>query len=71
VCGLQKENILVYPGLVATIITVYYYIKAGYVGDMLINAYFSVMSIYGWYKWSRKTQRKIIYQLQELIKEEK
>jgi nicotinamide mononucleotide transporter len=45
----------------ATIITVYLLYKTGYVGDMLINAYFSVMSIYGWYKWSRKTQRKIIY----------
>jgi nicotinamide mononucleotide transporter len=75
ICGIlsvwfaKKENILVYPtGLIATIITVYLLYLAGYVGDMLINAYFSVMSIYGWYKWSRKTQRKIIYQLQEPIK---
>ena len=63
ICGIlsvwfaKKENILVYPtGLIATIITVYLLYIAGYVGDMLINAYFSVMSIYGWYKWSRKTQ---------------
>ena len=65
ICGIlsvwfaKKENILVYPtGLIATIITVYLLYKAGYVGDMLINAYFSVMSIYGWYKWSRKTQKE-------------
>jgi nicotinamide mononucleotide transporter len=59
VCGLQKENILVYPtGLVQLSLLFIYYIKAGYVGDMLINAYFSVMSIYGWYKWSRKNSRE-------------
>jgi nicotinamide mononucleotide transporter len=27
-------------------------------GDMLINAYFTIMSIYGWYKWSKKTNIK-------------
>ena len=26
---------------------------AGYIGDMIINAYFSVMSIYGWYVWGK------------------
>jgi nicotinamide mononucleotide transporter len=53
----RQENILVYPtGLIATIITVYLLYIAGYIGDMLINAYFTIMSIYGWYKWSRKTQ---------------
>jgi nicotinamide mononucleotide transporter len=77
ICGIlsvwfaKGKYISISTGLIATIITVYYYIKAGYVGDMLINAYFSVMSIYGWYKWSRKTQKKIIYQLQELIKKKK
>ena len=52
----KKENILVYPtGLIATIITTYLLWIAGYLGDMMINAYFSIMSIYGWYKWSKKT----------------
>ncbi|WP_366186410.1 nicotinamide riboside transporter PnuC [Flavobacterium ovatum] len=61
VCGIwsvllaKKENILLYPiGLIATVITMYLLFLAGYLGDMLINAYFSVMSIYGWYKWSVK-----------------
>lgn len=53
----RKENILVFPtGLIATIITVYLLFLAGYIGDMLINGYFSIMSIYGWYKWTRKTK---------------
>lgn len=51
----QKENIFVYPtGLVATVITVYLLYKAAYFGDMAMNFYYSVMSIYGWYNWSRK-----------------
>jgi len=51
----KKENILVYPtGLIATVITVYLLYKAEYYGDMMINFYYSVMSIYGWYNWSRK-----------------
>ncbi len=51
----KKENILVYPtGLLATIITTYLLYVAGYLGDMMLNAYFSIMSIYGWYNWSKK-----------------
>ena len=51
----RKQNILVYPtGLVATTITVYLLFTAGYLGDMMINFYFSIMSIYGWFNWSRK-----------------
>ena len=50
----KKENIWVYPtGLVATIITTYLLWVAGYVGDMMINAYFSIMSLYGWYQWAK------------------
>ncbi|WP_016990776.1 nicotinamide riboside transporter PnuC [Flavobacterium sp. ACAM 123] len=53
----RQENILVYPtGLIATIISVYLLFIAGYLGDMMINGYFTIMSIYGWYKWSRKTE---------------
>ncbi|MEZ7499000.1 nicotinamide riboside transporter PnuC [Flavobacterium sp. Arc3] len=53
----RQENILVYPtGLIATIISVYLLFIAGYLGDMMINGYFTIMSIYGWYKWSRKVK---------------
>lgn len=51
----KDENILVYPtGLVSTVLTVYLLCRAHYLGDMLVNVYYSVMSIFGWYKWSRK-----------------
>lgn len=50
----KKENILVYPtGLIATIITTYLLYVAGYLGDMMVNGYFAIMSIYGWYYWAK------------------
>ena len=60
----KKENILVYPtGLVATILTVYLLYKAGYFADMTINAYFTIMSIYGWFNWSRTKNDVSVYQI--------
>ena len=48
----KKENILVYPtGLIATVISIYLMYHAKYFGDMIINFYYSIMSIYGWYLW--------------------
>jgi nicotinamide mononucleotide transporter len=55
----RKESIWVYPtGLIATIITTYLLYTAGYLGDMMINGYFTIMSIYGWYQWTKKTNEK-------------
>lgn len=57
----KKENIWVYPtGLIATVISVYLLYKAEYFGDMMMNFYYSVMSIYGWYNWSRKKDNTIL-----------
>lgn len=51
----KKNNILVFPsGLISTLIFVYLLYKWELLGDMLINIYYSSMSIYGWYLWSRK-----------------
>lgn len=50
----RKQNILTFQvGLIATSITVYLLFMAGYYGDMAINFYYSIMSIYGWYKWRK------------------
>lgn len=52
----KKEDIRVYPvGLIATLITMYLLYVVGYFGDMAINLYYSILSIYGWYKWSKPT----------------
>ncbi|MEZ4817311.1 MAG: nicotinamide riboside transporter PnuC [Flavobacteriaceae bacterium] len=57
----KKENILVYPtGLIATVITVYLLYKAQYFGDMMMNFYYSVMSVYGWWNWARKKDNKVV-----------
>lgn len=51
----KQENILVYPtGLVSTIIFVYLLWQWALLGDMMINFYYSTMSVYGWYVWTRK-----------------
>ncbi len=68
----KKENILVYPtGLVATIITVYLLYKAGYFGDMMLNFYYSMMSIYGWWNWSRKKQDNSVILISKTNSKEK
>ena len=52
----RKENILVYPvGMVSTGIFIYLYLKHGLYADASVNFYYTVMSILGWYMWSRKT----------------
>ncbi len=51
----KKDNILVFPtGLINTSIYVFLLWKWSLLGDMMINAYYFIMSIYGWYHWTRK-----------------
>lgn len=55
----KKENILVYPvGIVSVLIYVYLCFSVKLYADMGINAFYFVMSIYGWVKWSRKIDDK-------------
>lgn len=51
----KQNNILVFPtGIISTLIFVYLLLKWGLLGDMMINAYYFIMSIYGWFIWTRK-----------------
>lgn len=51
----KKENILVYPtGIVNVLIFVYLCFHAGLYADMGINLFYFLMSVYGWYAWSKK-----------------
>lgn len=51
----KQNNILVFPtGMISTSIFVYLLLKWELLGDMMINAYYFIMSIYGWYIWTRK-----------------
>ena len=53
------ENILVYPvGLINTIIYIYLSIQGDLYGEASVNFYYTVMSIWGWYLWIRKNEKK-------------
>ena len=50
----RKNNILVYPtGLVSTILYVYILFEFQLYGDLIINFYYTIMSVLGWYLWYR------------------
>ena len=50
-----RNSVWVYPtGIVSTLIFVYILLKFNLLGDTIINGYYFVMSIYGWYIWTRK-----------------
>ena len=67
----KKENILVFPtGLIATVITVYLLYQAKYYGDMTVNFYYSIMSIFGWYRW-KSNKRKPDLKITRTSKKEK
>lgn len=51
----KKDNIWVFPtGIISTLIYVYLLWQWSLLGDMMINGYYFIMSIYGWYHWTRK-----------------
>ncbi|MBZ9631070.1 nicotinamide riboside transporter PnuC [Salegentibacter sp. LM13S] len=55
----KQNNILVYPtGIISTMIFVYLLWQWELLGDMMINAYYFSMSIYGWYIWTRKVDEE-------------
>ena len=55
-----KKNIWVYPtGIISTVLYVYILYVFGLLGDMMINFYYTVMSIYGWILWSKSSEDHI------------
>ncbi|QOD59553.1 nicotinamide mononucleotide transporter [Polaribacter haliotis] len=51
----KQNKIWVFPtGMISTVIFVYLLLKWELLGDMMINAYYFIMSVYGWYIWTRK-----------------
>lgn len=69
----SKENkIWVYPtGMISTAIFVYLLLKWELLGDMMINAYYFAMSVYGWYIWTRKVDATHFTPIAETTKKEK
>ena len=57
----REEDVLVYPvGLINTVIYVYISFKFHLPGEAAVNFYYTVMSLYGWWRWSRRNDRKEI-----------
>ena len=55
----KKENILVFPtGIISTGLYVYLLSQWSLYGDLIINIYYTLMSIYGWYMWSKIIDNK-------------
>ena len=50
----KKEDIKVYPtGVVSTALYIFLLFRWQLFGDLIINIYYTLMSIYGWYMWAK------------------
>ncbi|AFU68205.1 nicotinamide mononucleotide transporter PnuC-like protein [Psychroflexus torquis ATCC 700755] len=67
----KKDNILVFPtGIVSTLIFVYILYEYNLLGDMMINAYYFLMSIYGWHRWTQKVDDSHYIPIKEATRRE-
>jgi nicotinamide mononucleotide transporter len=68
----KKDNIWVFPtGIINTAIYVYLLWKWSLIGDMMINFYYVIMSIYGWYHWTRKKDDVVEFPISRMTLREK
>lgn len=67
----KKNNVLVYPiGIISTLIFVYLLNKWDLIGDMIINGYYSTMSVYGWYCWTKKKDNQPEFRISTMMSKE-
>lgn len=61
----RKNNILVYPtGIVGVVLAawIYFFIASPPLyADAVLNIYYLMMSLYGWYQWTRKKDDAVVY----------
>ncbi len=68
----KKNHVGVYPtGIISTALFVYLLWQWGLLGDMMINAYYFSMSIYGWYVWTQKPDGEHVTPISSMLKVEK
>ena len=68
----KQNKIWVFPtGMISTSIFVYLLLKWELLGDMMINGYYFIMSLYGWYIWTRKVDENHVTQISKTTKKEK
>lgn len=57
----RANKVLLYPcGIISILITLYVLFEAGLYAELLLNIYYLVMSIYGWYYWLRKGNSHLV-----------
>lgn len=68
----KKEHIWVFPtGIVSTVLFVYILWVYSLLGDMLINAYYTALSVYGWWVWTRKDESNNVVRISRTTPKEK
>ncbi len=61
----RKLSVLVFPvGIISTAIFVYLLWQWQLFGDMFINAYFTIMGVYGWYNWTKNKDATVEHKQQ-------
>ncbi|MEN8885795.1 MAG: nicotinamide riboside transporter PnuC [Winogradskyella sp.] len=68
----KQNKIWVFPtGMVSTLIFVYLLLKWELLGDMMINGYYFIMSVYGWFIWTQKVDDVRVTQISKTTLKEK
>lgn len=68
----KQNKIWVFPtGMISTAIFVYLLLKWSLLGDMMINAYYFIMSVYGWYIWTRNVDDSYVTKISRTTLNEK
>lgn len=68
----KQNKIWVFPtGMISTSIFVYLLLKWELLGDMMINGYYFIMSVYGWYIWTRKVDETHVTPISKTTLKEK
>jgi nicotinamide mononucleotide transporter len=68
----RKENILVFPtGIVSVLLYIFICIDVKLYADMGINAFYFLMSVYGWYNWTHKNGKSNEREISRTTKKEK
>ena len=68
----KQNKIWVFPtGMISTLIFVYLLLKWELLGDMMINGYYFIMSVYGWFIWTRKVDETQVTPISRTTSNEK
>ena len=67
----KKQNILVYPtGIICTLITMYLMYKVSLLGHILVNLLYTIISLFGWWNWSRRENNDLVVKVSKFTSNE-